>query len=97
MNTSTAIAHYGSLKALATALGVSSAAVCQWGEFPPDSKQLLIERITDGALKAEPGCLDRVIGFDRVAQGGKSERDSHHEAAVTPPAGSPAEVQVGAA
>jgi hypothetical protein len=31
------------------------------------ARQLQIERVTLGALKAEPGCLDRVLGFKQVA------------------------------
>lgn len=66
MNTQAAIDHYGSPSALATAIGVSPAAISQWGEYPPPPKQLLMERLTEGAIKAEPGCLDKVIGLDKV-------------------------------
>lgn len=59
-----AIDHFsGESSALADALGISPAAVSQWGEFPPDKRQLQIERLTGGTLKAEPGCLERLTGL----------------------------------
>lgn len=67
MKTNEAIKHFGSQVRLGEVLEISQASVSKWGEFPPDSRQLQIERITVGALKAEPGCLDRVIGFKQAA------------------------------
>jgi DNA-binding transcriptional regulator YdaS (Cro superfamily) len=67
MNTRSAIEHAGTTGALASLLGITSAAVSQWGEYPPDVRQLQIERVTLGALKAEPGCLDRVLGLELKA------------------------------
>lgn len=67
MKTLHVIAHYGTQIAVADALGVSQASISKWGEFPPDNRQLQIERITLGALKAEPGCMDRVLGFKEKA------------------------------
>ena len=66
MKTLDAINHYGSNGALTAALGLSSGAISQWSEYPPDNRQLQIERITLGALKAEPGALDRVLGMDKL-------------------------------
>ena len=66
MKTRQAIEHYGSTSALAEALGVTPAAISQWGDYPPDGKQLLIERLSIGALKAESGALDRIIGLGKV-------------------------------
>ncbi len=52
MTKAQAIEHYGSMKALAKALGVSYEAVRQWVSVPP-LRQYELERITDGALKVD--------------------------------------------
>lgn len=54
MNTRDAIEHYGSASALARALGITPAAVAQWKAAPPYVRQLQLERMTGGALKAQP-------------------------------------------
>jgi len=61
MKTQDAIKHAGGSLKLAQLLCLTSGAISQWGEYPPDSRQLQLERITP--LKAEPGCLDRLLGF----------------------------------
>ena len=66
MKTAKALKFFGSHKRLADALGIKAPSVHEWGEYPPDGKQLLIERLTAGKLKAEPGTLDRLIGADKV-------------------------------
>ena len=53
MLTKDAIAHFGSVAALAKALGIARVAPYQWGERPPMRRQYEIERLTDGALKVE--------------------------------------------
>jgi DNA-binding transcriptional regulator YdaS (Cro superfamily) len=65
MKTQAAIDHFGGEKALAEVLGLSETAVYQWtyrGEYPPDKRQLQIERLAP-CLKAEPGCMERVLGL----------------------------------
>lgn len=47
------IKHFGSVSALAKALSVTYEAVRQWDDVP-ELRQYQIERITKGALKAEP-------------------------------------------
>lgn len=64
MLTQTAIDHFKGVGPLADALGISAPAVSQWGDYPPDKRQLQLERITDGSLKAEPGCMDRLLGTE---------------------------------
>lgn len=49
-----AIEHFGSISALARALGVTYEAVRQWGEVIPELRQYQIERLTGGSLKACP-------------------------------------------
>lgn len=66
MKTQEAIAYAGSSAALAELIGVTPAAITQWGEYPPDARQLQIEKLTRKALKAEPGCLDRLLGMDKL-------------------------------
>lgn len=48
-----AIEHFGSISALARALGVTYEAVRQWGEVIPELRQYQLERLTAGALKAD--------------------------------------------
>lgn len=51
-----AVKHFGTQVLLAQALGMSQGSVSLWGEFPPELRQLQIEALTAGALKAEPDC-----------------------------------------
>ena len=60
----------GTQTATAKALGLNQSSISEWGEYPPEARQLAIERISRGALKAEPGCLERVIGIK--SQGSKT-------------------------
>lgn len=52
-----AIKHFGSQSKLAQALGMFQGSVSLWGEFPPLLRQLQLEAITDGALKAEANAM----------------------------------------
>ena len=74
MKTSEAITHYGSGVALTAALRLSAGAVSQWGEYPPNARQLQLERITLGALKAEPNCMDELLGLAKPATAQKPHR-----------------------
>ena len=56
MKTSDVIAHYGSQAAAGEAIGVAQSAVAQWGESPPELRQLQYEVLTGGALNAGPEC-----------------------------------------
>lgn len=69
MKTQQAIEYAGSAVKLASMLGMkaTTGSISQWGEYPPENRQLQIERVTLGALKAEPGCMDRVLGFKEVS------------------------------
>ena len=67
MKTSDVVRHYGTQTAAAAALGMDQSSVSGWGEFPPDKRQLQVERLTSGALKAEPGCYERALGLDLKA------------------------------
>lgn len=58
MTTKEALDHYGGdVRALSTALNIWHTAVYQWGEYPPALRQLQLEKITKGALVAEPGVM----------------------------------------
>lgn len=63
MKTSEVIRYYQTQTAAAAALGIDQSSVSGWGEYPPDRRQLQLERLTAGALTAEPGCLERVLGI----------------------------------
>jgi transcriptional repressor of cell division inhibition gene dicB len=58
-----AINYYGSQSALARALGIAQASVAGWrGDYPPPKRQLQLQTITRGKLKAEPGCREQLLG-----------------------------------
>ena len=52
MTTQQAVKHFGSKVAIARKLKISAAAVSQWGTQPPPLRQIQLERISKGALKA---------------------------------------------
>lgn len=54
MTKTQAIKHFGSVSALAKALGTSYEAIRQWGEVVPELRQYQIEVLTKGELKADP-------------------------------------------
>jgi len=56
MKTEAVLAHYGTQYAVAAALGIRQPSVANWGEFPPPLRQLQIEALSGGALRAEPDC-----------------------------------------
>lgn len=56
VKTNDAISHYGSKLALAHALGIKVQSVYDWTEYPPDIRQVQLEMLTAGRLKAEPEC-----------------------------------------
>ena len=66
MRTEDVIKHFSTQLKTAAVLGINQSSVAEWGEFPPDPRQLQIEKITKGVLKAEPGCLDRILGMDKL-------------------------------
>ena len=54
MRTQDAIGYFdGKPSLLAKALGISQSAVSQWGDEVPELRQLQLERITGGKLKAD--------------------------------------------
>ena len=59
MNKADAIAWAGGTQALlAEKLGITQGSVSLWGEPIPPLRQLQIERLSGGALKAGPECDD---------------------------------------
>lgn len=54
MKTADAIKHFGSQEKLGAALRMRQPSVSKWGEYPPPRRQLQLERLTQGALAAEP-------------------------------------------
>lgn len=53
-----AIKHFGTQAKLAAALGMTQGSVSLWGEFPPAVRQLQLQALTGGDLKAEADCLE---------------------------------------
>jgi transcriptional repressor of cell division inhibition gene dicB len=66
MKTQDAIDHFGSATALANAVGATIGAVSQWGDFPPGGRQMQIQHLTRGKLKAEPDCMNRKKADDKA-------------------------------
>lgn len=56
MRTTEVVKHYGTQLAVAEALGIRQSSVAEWSDFPPPLRQLQIEHLTRGKLKAEPEC-----------------------------------------
>lgn len=60
MLTKDAIAHFGNSQAeLARALGIKPQSVTDWGDTVPPLRQIQIEKLTDGALKAASNVFDK--------------------------------------
>jgi hypothetical protein len=58
MTKSEAIAFFGGTQeSLARALGIKQWSVAEWGEYPPELRQLQLQILSRGKLKAEPYCL----------------------------------------
>jgi len=62
MKTLDAISHYGSAARLADAMGISRAAVSQWGDTVPASAAALLEKMTGGVLVFDPNVYIRKRG-----------------------------------
>lgn len=62
MLTKTAIEYFGTQANLARRLGIRPQSISDWGETVPPLRQLQIDKITHGALPADPGVLDPVPG-----------------------------------
>lgn len=58
MTTQEAISYYKTQTKLATVLGTRQSTIASWGEYPPKIRQLQLQQITGGRLKAEPGLLN---------------------------------------
>jgi hypothetical protein len=52
-----AIKHFGSVTKLSRALGIKQPSISLWGDYPPPLRQVQIEALTGGVLRAEEGIL----------------------------------------
>jgi hypothetical protein len=57
MTTEQAIKHYRTQQGVADALGIAQSTVAEWGEYPPPLRQLQLQTVSRGRLRAEPNCL----------------------------------------
>lgn len=55
MLTRDAVRHFGTLTALAAALGITRSAIYQWGRTVPELRQYQLEHLTGGKLQARKG------------------------------------------
>jgi hypothetical protein len=51
-----AVQHFGTQMELARALEMSQGSISLWDTYPPALRQLQLEALTKGALRAEPDC-----------------------------------------
>lgn len=65
MLTAEAVAYFKTQKGVADALGMTQSSVAEWKEYPPPARQLQLELITKGELKAEP--------FDKLFKPGNAK------------------------
>jgi hypothetical protein len=75
MKTKDVIEFFGGTQlSAAEALGLAQSSIATWGVYPPKLRQLQIQAITKGKLKAERWCLDPKA---KAAGGstGRGERD----------------------
>ena len=75
MKTVDATKHFGTQTELARLLGTRQSTVASWGEFPPPLRQLQIQALSGGLLKAEGQILPRKAKYrlsDAVTQDGIS-------------------------
>lgn len=67
MKTKDAIKAAGSAAELARILNITPSAVSQWDDDIPDLQEYRLKDFRpDWFKKAEPDCLDRVIGMDKI-------------------------------
>lgn len=57
MRTSDVIKYFGTQKAVADALGIKPPSVSTWGDTVPPLRQLQIEALTEGKLRADANIL----------------------------------------
>lgn len=57
MRTREAIEHFGTQGEVAKALGMKQSSVAEWGEYPPALRQIHLQTVTRGKLRAEPECF----------------------------------------
>lgn len=65
MRTADVLEYFHTQSAVAKALGITQPSVALWGEYPPDARQLQIEKVTRRRLRAEPGCMQRLLGLQK--------------------------------
>lgn len=71
-----AIRHFGSQAALARALGIKQPSINDWGEVVPPLRQLQIEQLTGGRLKADPQILHPVTSPQQASHGRRRGQQS---------------------
>ena len=65
MRTAEAVGHFGTQQAVADALGIKQSSVAEWGDYPPEPRQLQIHRLTQGKLRAEDSVIEK-FGEPRI-------------------------------
>jgi hypothetical protein len=59
-----AVEHFGTQVALAAALKMHQSTVCAWDEVPA-LRQIQLERLTGGKLKADPECWGAALNVEQ--------------------------------
>lgn len=74
MKTADVLEHFKTQYAVAAALRIKQPSVANWGDYPPPLRQLQLEAVTGGALRAEPSCdCYRVPTAKRARKAAKQE------------------------
>jgi len=64
MNYSDLIKHYKTQGAIAEAIGLKQPSVCEWQDSGvPEQRQLEFQKLTGGALKADPAIIKKYRGL----------------------------------
>lgn len=71
------IQHYGSQGIVADALGIKQPSVANWRDPLPELRQLEIERLTGGVLRAGPECEKYRVPCATPPDHPAPTRDSH--------------------
>lgn len=66
MKTQEVLEHFGNQTETAKALGIKQPSVATWGEFPPANRQIQIQALTGGKLRAEPEAIDQLLGVKQA-------------------------------
>jgi hypothetical protein len=84
MKTEDAISYFGSRYAIALALDIAPPSVYRWGDVVPDLRQLQLERLTRGVLKANAHLKFKPLPIIHKKKKGKKQPAPVEAVAIAP-------------